>query len=273
LTSADPSTAPTVDPRSIFSRIVVGVDGTEPAFEACRQAARLADPDASIEAVAVVHLADTVRAGVAASRTADRLEQEAEAAVGRAAEILGPRTVRRFVNGYVTRALSEEVDRFSATLLALGSHGHHRMTEIAFGGPAGELLHEAPCSILLARTPRPPQEFPRSLVVGYDGSAGADLALATAQAIVERFGSRLRIVAADDGDALDLARVHKAAGVELVEQHPVDALCGESETADLVVVGSRGLRGFRALGSVSERVAHRAACSVLVVRRLPPVAR
>jgi nucleotide-binding universal stress UspA family protein len=39
-----------------------------------------------------------------------------------------------------------------------------------------------------------------------------------------------------------------------------------SADADLLVVGSRGLDGFRALGSVSERVAHEASCSVLVVR-------
>ncbi len=36
--------------------------------------------------------------------------------------------------------------------------------------------------------------------------------------------------------------------------------------ADLLVVGSRGLSGVLALGSVSERVAHEAATSVLVVR-------
>jgi nucleotide-binding universal stress UspA family protein len=34
-------------------------------------------------------------------------------------------------------------------------------------------------------------------------------------------------------------------------------------------VGSRGLHGLRALGSVSERVAHDASCSVLVVRTAP----
>jgi nucleotide-binding universal stress UspA family protein len=34
----------------------------------------------------------------------------------------------------------------------------------------------------------------------------------------------------------------------------------------LVVLGSRGMHGVRALGSVSERVAHRAASSVLVVK-------
>ncbi len=37
-------------------------------------------------------------------------------------------------------------------------------------------------------------------------------------------------------------------------------------TADLLVVGSRGLQGARALGSVSERAAFRADSSVLVVR-------
>jgi nucleotide-binding universal stress UspA family protein len=36
------------------------------------------------------------------------------------------------------------------------------------------------------------------------------------------------------------------------------------EPVSLVAVGSRGLTGLRALGSVSERVAHRAPCSVLV---------
>jgi nucleotide-binding universal stress UspA family protein len=39
-----------------------------------------------------------------------------------------------------------------------------------------------------------------------------------------------------------------------------------SENVALVAVGSRGLGGVRALGSVSERVAHRAPCSVLVAR-------
>ena len=36
--------------------------------------------------------------------------------------------------------------------------------------------------------------------------------------------------------------------------------------AELLVVGSRGLHGVKALGSVSERVAHEARCSVPVVR-------
>jgi nucleotide-binding universal stress UspA family protein len=39
-----------------------------------------------------------------------------------------------------------------------------------------------------------------------------------------------------------------------------------AQGASLITLGSRGLTGVRALGSVSERVAHRAHCSVLVAR-------
>jgi len=52
-------------------------------------------------------------------------------------------------------------------------------------------------------------------------------------------------------------------------REPVRALVGASGIVDLVVVGSRGVHGLKALGSVSERVAHQAECSVLVVRKAP----
>jgi nucleotide-binding universal stress UspA family protein len=43
-------------------------------------------------------------------------------------------------------------------------------------------------------------------------------------------------------------------------------VASETETG-LVVMGGRGQTGLAALGSVSERVSHRAPCSVLIVRR------
>ena len=71
------------------------------------------------------------------------------------------------------------------------------------------------------------------------------------------------------GKGIDPARVRsRAPFAEVVDERPVDALVAAAADADLLVVGSRGLHGLRALGSVSERVAHRAGCSVLVVR--PP---
>ena len=50
-------------------------------------------------------------------------------------------------------------------------------------------------------------------------------------------------------------------GAPELEEQPgraVDVLATASESADIVVVGSRGLHGLKALGSVSERVAHQA---------------
>ncbi len=57
---------------------------------------------------------------------------------------------------------------------------------------------------------------------------------------------------------------------KIIEGDPADAICGYAETmnADLVVVGKRGGGdvGALPLGSVSERVVRRCACSVLVAK-------
>ena len=53
----------------------------------------------------------------------------------------------------------------------------------------------------------------------------------------------------------------------LREGQPADILCAEAAEADLLVVGSRGLGGFRGLliGSVSQQVVHHAPCPVVVL--------
>jgi nucleotide-binding universal stress UspA family protein len=63
-----------------------------------------------------------------------------------------------------------------------------------------------------------------------------------------------------------------ASGLEveqkLLEGDPGDVLVAESESAELVVVGSHGRTGLKAalLGSVSRHVASHAACPVVVVK-------
>jgi len=54
-----------------------------------------------------------------------------------------------------------------------------------------------------------------------------------------------------------------------LQDEPVAALVAAAADGDLLVVGSRGLHGLKALGSVSEQVAHQAGSSVLIVRQPP----
>lgn len=154
-----------------------------------------------------------------------------------------------------------------ATLLVIGTHGHSRVEEIVFGGVAGELLHQAPCAVLVARPVSDLGAFPREIVVGIDGSEEAERAFDVACGLAARRHSTLRSVVALGGKRANLAPVarrHRRA--KDFPAAPVPALVEAASGADLLVVGSRGVHGIRALGSVSERVAHEAACSVLVVR-------
>lgn len=140
----------------------------------------------------------------------------------------------------------------------------------------------------------------KTFVVGVDGSESAGEALRLAAAEAELHGARLRIVVvwempaaaygggfvpsiddktfdalrnraqsvADEAAAMvaELAPAVECAAVVLNGQ-PAEALLGAAVDADLVVVGSRGLGGFKRLmlGSVSDQVVHHAVCPVLVV--------
>jgi nucleotide-binding universal stress UspA family protein len=94
-------------------------------------------------------------------------------------------------------------------------------------------------------------------------------ALAVADALEERFGATVRVVSSLAGKLVDEAMIRRRGGVEVAVEPPVVALVDASRDADLLILGSRGLHGLQALGSVSERVAHDASCTVLTVRHAP----
>jgi len=119
--------------------------------------------------------------------------------------------------------------------------------------------------VLIARSPMIAGLFPQAVVAGADGSPASEAAVAVARSLAVRYGVPLSVVTALGGKDVDLPRARMLATIE-DDGRPVHALVGHGAAADLLVVGSRGLHGVRALGSVSERVAHQARCSVLVVR-------
>jgi nucleotide-binding universal stress UspA family protein len=139
-----------------------------------------------------------------------------------------------------------------------------------------------------------------TVVVGVDGSESSRAALALAAREASLRNARLRVVVVWEipfmvyggapafVDAEDRFNVLRAQSERLADeslaiartsQPSVDceavvlwrpasrALLEAATDADLIVVGSRGLGGFRrlALGSVSDQVVHHARCPVLVV--------
>ena len=262
-------TAEAANRTTVFERVVCGVDASPAGTLAARAAAKVAAPDGSLTLVSVDDPSIAVHAGWSMARVAEELAHEAQVALERGQAEASPAHVAdtRLLEGNPLHCLLAEIDRARATLCVVGSRGYTRATGIALGSVTTYVLHEASCAVLVARGAIDLERWPRSIAVGVDGSPESVVAYEAARELTDRHGASLRgIVATQDPVDLDAAR----AIAPDVEEHPtraVDALAVVSETVDLIVVGSRGLRGVRALGSVSERVAHEARGSVLAVRK------
>ena len=255
---------------AIFTRVLCGVDETPESLEAVRQARRLATPAAEILLVGVLDTGAAVHAGWAATTVLEEMRDEELAALEQARAAAGDHGRTRLVQGVPWSSISGAAREEGVDLVAVGSHERSRSAGIVGGSVATYTLHEAPCSVLVARPTDAPDEFPRAIVAGFDGSNGGAEALAVARKLAEETGASLRVIAAAGGHKLELDPVRGLAPEAVVDHRsPVDALVAESEEADLVVLGSRGLHGLAAIGSVSERVAHQARSSVLVVRSEP----
>jgi nucleotide-binding universal stress UspA family protein len=220
--------------------------------------------------VAVEEIGLAVHAGFRMAPVAEMLATETKRASREAIAIAGyfhyP-VETKLLEGTPLDCLREEIDRLDATLAVVGTRGRSRAAGIALGSVTTHLLHEAPCSVLVAREAHDLLEWPRRILIGIDGSTGSAAAFAAASTLAERHGAAVRPVVATREPFVDLAAARSIAnGLEEHDETVLHALHVLSEDADLLVVGSRGLRGIRALGSVSERIAHDARCSVLVVR-------
>jgi nucleotide-binding universal stress UspA family protein len=257
--------------RRVFSRVLVGIDGSQQALEAARQAAILEDVDGELTLLSAWDIAYGVGGtgtGVPYYYDEEFQRTSSEKALGAANDYVAPyaAAVAKLVRGAPVSELLREIDRCEDTLVAVGSSGMGRLRGIVEGQVTTEILHRAPSSVLVARAAE--AEFPRTVVVGVDGSIGSATAYAAARYLSERFGAELRALVARGGRGVDerLAAVITDGEHDDSDETPVEALVAAAESADLVVLGSRGLHGMRAVGSVSERVAHNAACSALIVR-------
>lgn len=184
-----------------------------------------------------------------------------------------------------------------ADMLVVGSHGAGGLTGFLLGSVSRQVATHAKCPTVVVR---PVDEQAKDMVVGVDGSEhslkGLEWAFEQAsfsgmalhvlhsweipptwsmvdvptyepEALIRDFGNQeLR----DTSEAMAGFR-EKYPDVnvrqEVMKGSPVKSLVKASENAAMLVVGSRGLGGFRGLllGSVSHAVVHKAACTVAVV--------
>jgi nucleotide-binding universal stress UspA family protein len=189
-------------------------------------------------------------------------------------------------------AVINAADTWKADLVVVGSHGRSALGRAWFGSVAQSVLHHAKCDVRIGRGRGPGERAGAvRLVVGVDGSAGAEAAVSAVAGRAWPAGSAVRVVTAVSSEVLvafgrgseliepveDAVRRVNAAAVRKLETAGLDAvsIIGDADPkralvqqaaewgADAVFVGRQGLRARRSfLGSVVASVAARAPCSV-----------
>ncbi len=243
------------------------------------------------------------------------IRQRAEFKVAEAASIarLGAHMVNSIFPGWKVAdeavadspgwGILNKVDSWPADLVVVGAHGMSAAERILIGSVSRKVLNHATCSVRIARSSVNNHTSPR-LVIGFDGSADANIAVQEVGRRVWPEKTQVRLVTAVD----DTIRTAIAARIVKLEQWVTDdhhvwlsrraesaveqlrsarlettCLITEGEPrrvlletaekwgAHCIFVGATGLRGLRRLliGSVSSGVANAAACSVEVVRQRP----
>ena len=256
----------TVDRATAFDRIVCAIDPLAPSTEAAHQAVMLAGPSAELTFLAVI---DT--------RRGEDQAEAAERALEAAAKLASERGVRVATRKITSENAQEGLIDSSegADLLVVGAGAR----DVLIGGTASAAVHAAPLPVLVARGVSERRAFPELILVATDGSPEARRGIGLALRIADAQRSRLALIQVVDGGlatggtlAEDAAAVSAQRGVEpaTLEEYgdPAERISevARREGASLLVIGSRGLGQARVLGSVGERVAHEAPCSVLVIR-------
>jgi nucleotide-binding universal stress UspA family protein len=290
------------------NEIIVGVDGAAPSRTALRWASRAA---ARRGAELVVLLAYHWRIPGAPAVLGPDLEQAAQDqadlivtdAVAEARAVAPSVAVRgHVVLGDPAPALINA--GLDGALIVLGSRGQYGFPAALLGSVSQQVALHARGPVVIVRGKAEPAEG--SVVVGFDGSPGADEALRTAFEEASRRDQRLTVVQAITTTlpswpvslpplAYDREAVRLAAQSDLehtlaswtekypevtvaaraVIGNPSRVLIAASQGAQLIVVGTRGHGGFAGLllGSVGLHLLHHAECPMLVARPQPTMSK
>ena len=257
-----------------YQRIVVGTDGSRTARIAERAAVRLA-----VASAAELLIVTAYEPGGGRQEWA---EEVLEGAAARAKEGgVEANTVAR--PGDPSDVVNEFADMVGADLIVVGSVGMGQARRFRLGGVPDRISHYAPCDLLIVQTTAPdaesrePVSYGRVLIAT-DGSSTADEASRRGAMLAGTVGAP-NVDLVFVGDALVgqvvVTDTAKRLGLEEAGQHVVKGdpskgivKTAESEAADLVVVGNKGMLGAKRYltDSVPNRVSHNAPCDVLIVK-------
>jgi nucleotide-binding universal stress UspA family protein len=273
-------------------RVLYATDGSENSLAGAQLLAALRlGPEDLIEVLGVAEGNDAAAAEQAVSATLDALPR-------------GPQLLSTVVIAdRVADPILSAAEHLPADLILLGARGRSGLAGLMLGSVSDRVLRRAECPVLLAR---PLLHGFRRVVLGVNDSPGATAAAEFLRrfplpeqcevrllALLPAFDQIAREhmvvsppLASEPTTLADLQRdtayrqlqalaeTYAAAGIRAVPEvrgnDPVEGLLhtARDEGADLLVIGSHTAgpveRFF--IGSVSEAVAHRAPCSVLVVK-------
>lgn len=281
------------------AEVVVGVDESEGAAEALRWAVREAAAHGwAVTAVMAWGFLNQHHPTVAEAFDPNYGEKDAAEALAkivatRLREYEASMVQPRVVCDLPARALLEVSE--GSELLVLGTRGLGGFRGLLLGSVSQHCLHHATSPIAIVRHADEARDTYGRVVVAVDGSDTSKRALAWAVEEARLRQSTLRVVnawhlpavvgypyteATFDPRIFEHASrqvIDEALGgcdtgsvsVELVSAQgtPAAVILNAAETADLVVMGSRGLGGFKGmlLGSATHQVTHHARCPVVVV--------
>jgi nucleotide-binding universal stress UspA family protein len=250
-----------------FGHVVVGIDETSESLVAAAQASVLRAPDGHLVLLGVVERHLAAQAGLGAADAEEHLAAGTTIDLARAGELVEADDAI-LASGHLVALLCAECSRRGATLIAVGVRPHRRLSALTFGGHDAEALHDAPCSVLIARPGWGPSK-PERIVVGVDGSPESRTAEAVARSLADRLRREV-VPVVGLGDDVDLSVLRAERHDALLDPAPLaDAVVAASSRGSLIVVGRGREGGRRWGGDLVERVVYSASCSVLVVQHEP----
>lgn len=298
--STETTTAPTID------RIVVGFDGSEQSTAALERTLTLAEGvGAAVDVVTSWRWPLTWSTLPVANtwsplHDAEEIRQHAVEVIERHGSHTVDVTTRAVEGGATEVLLAAAAD---ADLLVVGSRGRGGFRGLLLGSVSAACVQHATCPVLVHRGEDTPPSGsttphgPGTIVVGVDGSPESGRALRFAVLLARKLGHDVRTITtwqwpealnrdeppfdhwSPEQDALssassaldaaeDLIDDDVQVRSELVEGPAAAVLLEASRDATLLVLGSRGLGGFRGLlvGSVGQECAQHASCPVVIHR-------